>query len=205
MTKNSLSIYNYTDYRIFLRDYYSNQKKIDKNFSHRFVALHVGASSSGWFSDIINARINLTQVYMVKLCKLLKFKQRESDYFELLVNYGQAESLEQKNRYLLKIFTYKEVKFSLIHREHFEFYTKWYITAIRELLFFYNFSDDFVTLSKQLDPRIKPVEARTAIEILQTCELIQKNSEGFFKPVEKPLPRTAPSSLFTGPILCFQC
>lgn len=99
MDSNAPSIFEYTDYRLYLRDTYTLRKKKDKKFSHRYIALHVGATSSGWFSDIINSRINLTPIFVPKVSKLLGHRQRESDFFELLVHYNQAESLEMKNRY----------------------------------------------------------------------------------------------------------
>lgn len=70
MDKEKISVYDYSDYRLFLRDYYLKRKETDKKFSHRYIAIHTGASSSGWFADIINNRINLTRQYLTALCKL---------------------------------------------------------------------------------------------------------------------------------------
>jgi uncharacterized protein (TIGR02147 family) len=187
MENSSPSIYNYTDYRLFLRDFYNYRKILDKKFSHRFIAVHVGASSSGWFSDVINGRINLTRTYQISLCKLLHLRQRESDFFEALVDYAQAGSLDEKNRYMQKIISFKEVNPSLIGQKHFEFYSKWYITAIRELLMFYDFKDDYKSLGKMLNPPVRPAEALQAIEILLSFGFIEKDSKGFLRPVTKTI------------------
>ncbi len=187
MKSKSILIFNYTDYREYLRDSYTFRKKNDSKFSHRYIALRVGATSSGWFSDIINGRINLTRAFLPKLCRLLGLKQREGDFFELLVNYNQAESLDMKNRYFHKMLTYKEVNPSLVNREQFEFYSNWYITAIRELLLTYEFSDNYQSLAKKLDPPIKAFEAKEAVKILISCGLVEKNAQGFYKPINKTI------------------
>jgi uncharacterized protein (TIGR02147 family) len=187
MENSSPSIYNYTDYRLFLRDIYNYRKTLDKKFSHRFIANHVGATSSGWFSDVINDRISLTRTYQMSLCKLLHLRQRESDFFEALVDYAQAGSLEEKSRYMQKIISFKEVNPSLIGQKQFEFYSKWYITAIRELLLFHDFKDDYKALGKMLSPSIRPTEAQQAVDILLSLGFIKKDSNGFFKPVTKTI------------------
>lgn len=178
------SLFSYADYRKYLRDIYFYRKEIDKKFSHRFIAVHVGATSSGWFAGLINNKINLTSGYMVSLCKLLHLKQREADYFELLVHYDQSGNLEEKNRYLQKILTFKGVDPSLVQPEKFEFYSIWYISAIRELLFFYDFKDDYKALAKMLNPAIKASEAEHAIKILLKLDFIKPDYQGFYRPVK---------------------
>lgn len=187
MENSSPSIYDYTDYRLFLKDIYNYKKTLDKKFSHRFIANHVRATSSGWFSDVINGRINLTRTYQMSLSKLLHLRQRESDFFEALVDYAQAGSLDEKSRYMQKIISFKEVNPSLIGQKQFEFYSKWYITAIRELLLFYDFKDDYKALGKMLNPSIRPNEAQQAVDILLSLGFVKKDSNGFLRPVTKTI------------------
>lgn len=65
------SLFSYTEYRKYLKDMYAYRKELDRKFSHRFIAIYVGATSSGWFAGIINNKINLTSNYITSLCKLL--------------------------------------------------------------------------------------------------------------------------------------
>lgn len=185
------SVYDYTDYRQYLRDAYSCRKEMNRSFSQRYIAMRVGASSSGWFSDIVNSRINLTRTHLVSLCKVFGLSQRESDFFELLVNYCQAASFEDKNKTFQKMLSIRDVNKSLVNREQFEYFNYWYYTAIRELLFTYNFRDDYRSLARMLDPPIKPSEAKKAISVLDTLGLIKVNSQGYYKPVEKTLLKDA--------------
>ncbi len=43
------SVFEYTDYRLFLQDYYNDKKAANKAFSHRFIADRVGFKSGGSF------------------------------------------------------------------------------------------------------------------------------------------------------------
>lgn len=181
------SLFAYTEYRQYLRDIYAYRKELDSKFSHRFIAMHVGATSSGWFAGIINNKINLTGNYITSLCKLLQLKQRESDYFELLVHYDQAGSLEEKNKYLQKIFTFRGVDPAVIVADQFEFYSTWYITAIRELLFFHKFKDDYKLLAKMLNPPIRPSEAQHAVEVLLRLGFIGIGTDGYYKPLKQTI------------------
>lgn len=183
MDNKTPSIYDYLNYRSFLKDYYIFRKSIEKNFSHRFIVSHTGATSSGWFSDIINNRINLTKNFTAPLCNLLKLKSREIEFFEYLVEYDQAGTFSEKNRYLERIISFKEINPSLIGKDQFDFYSKWYISAIRELLFFYDFDDDIRSLARMLNPPIRITEAQEAIDVLISIGFIKKNGQGYYKPV----------------------
>jgi uncharacterized protein (TIGR02147 family) len=70
----------------------------------------------------------------------------------------------------------------IIFADHFAYYRKWYIPAIRELLAIENFSDDYKALSQMLHPTILIKEAKEAIDVLISTNLIYKNTSGFYKP-----------------------
>lgn len=175
-------IFTYTDYRLFLKEIYNHLKSMDRKYSYRFIAHHVGSSSPSWLSDLINKRINLSAALSYQLTKFLKLSGKERDYFELLVAYDQAASIEQKNACLEKILSVKDLKIDLITRNQFDYFRYWYIPVIRELLFFYDFKDDYDSLARKLRPSIKPQEAKRAIETLVSLDLISPDRSGFFRP-----------------------
>ncbi|MDB5102752.1 MAG: hypothetical protein JWP91_441 [Fibrobacteres bacterium] len=181
------SVFAYSDYRQYLKDYHEAASAKDRKFSHRFISDKVGASSTGWFSDLIKGRINLAGTQLVRLAELLKLKENETDYFEILVQYNQAGSLEEKNRHLRKMLTFKEMRVDLVGEGKFEFYSHWYYAAVRELLFFHPFRDDYVALAKKMDPPIKPAQAKEAIRLLEKLDFIRKDAQGLYRPREMTL------------------
>lgn len=187
MEKCPPNIMNYTDYRKYLNDTFNYLKGTNPKYSHRFIAKEVEASSAGWFSDILKGRINCTSRFVLKLAKLLKLTEKHKEYFELLVNYNQAGSTEEKEIYFKKMLSFTSVKSTLVLADNFAFYRKWYIPAIRELLTIYDFNDNFKELSQKLCPPISIKEAKDAIEVLISSQLVVKNKDGYYKPCDTTL------------------
>ena len=184
MTVIKPNIFNYADYRIFLNDHYHFLKQLDRKFSHRLIAYKTGSSSAGWFSDVVGGRINLTGMYLLKLAKLFKLTAREKNYFEVLVGYDQAGSLDEKNAFMEKMMSFKELNASIVNKDQFAFYSTWYVPAIRELLFCFDFKDDYKALAKKLCPSISQQQAKKAIEILKSLNFVKPNRNGRLKPCD---------------------
>lgn len=185
-------IFDYIDYRQYLEVAYKYFKSINTKFSYRFIAIHTGASSAGWLPNIIKGRTNLTSTYVMKLANLLKLHSTEADYFEMLVNYNQSSSIEEKNFYFGKLKAIRGIKPALVQREHLAFLTKWYISVIRELLFIYPFKDDYESIANLIIPRISSTEAKEAIDILKMISFIKETPKGYLKPCE-PVVQKDPS------------
>jgi uncharacterized protein (TIGR02147 family) len=179
---NRPDIFKYTDYRLFLDEMYRYLKQNNPKFSHRFIAQHAGASSAGWFPNIIRGRINLTSVYLVKLQKLLKLTSTEAEYFELLVAYNQAGSYEEKSLAYDRLQSLKGIEPTLIQKEHLDYLSKWYISAIRELLFIYHFKDNYSELAKMIIPELDVKEAQEALEVLVKIGMVKRDLSGYFRP-----------------------
>jgi uncharacterized protein (TIGR02147 family) len=190
------NIFEFTDYREYLRVYQEARKALQPQFSHRFIHAKVGTQSAGWFSDIVKRRINLTGNYLIKLLVLMDLKGKEREYFEALVHYDQAGSVDEKNHYYERLLSFKEVKADLVRSEKFEYYRKWYYAAVRELLFIHDFSGDYAALGKRLEPPITASEARKAIKLLLKLEFVAKDARGLLRPLEQVLKKdTEPKSL----------
>lgn len=198
----SISVFAYTDFRDYLKDFYDRARSADPKFSQRYISQKVGASSSGWFSDLIKGRVNLSGTQLVRLAALLGLENQALGYFETLVHYNQSGSLEERNHHFRKLAAFKEVPAELLGQDKFEYYSKWYYSAIRELLYFHRFSADYADLARKLNPSIKSQEARDAIELLLRLGLIKKDAQGDFRPSGSTLKKDANhKSLFSANFL----
>src|SRR4051812_12412781 len=159
-------LYGYNDYRKFLKDYYEEQKERDPKFSHRYFTMKVGFSSSGYFSDVLSGKKNLSGAFMMKFAKALKLSKEEEEYFLNLVSFNQAKTLEEKNRYYEKMMTSGKVKVDVLEPDKYEYFSKWHYAAVREILHYSSFKDDYKSLAKSLDPPISAKDARKAVELL---------------------------------------
>ncbi len=187
MQSQTPSIFAYTDFRLFLKDFYAHTRAKNPRFSHRYISSRLGFASSGWFGDVLKGRANLGSATIVKLAELLELREKEVDYLETLVLYNQSSTLEERNRHFRKLVSFKDRRVDLVGREQLEFFSSWYNTVIRELLFIHDFSGDVDALAKKLMPPIKPSQARDAMALLEKLGFVRKNAQGKYKPRESTL------------------
>ena len=175
-------LYSYIDYRKFLKDYYEEQKARDPKFSHRYFTMKVGFSSSGYFSDVLAGKKNLSGAFMLKFAKALKLGREEEEYFLNLVQFNQAKTLEEKNRHYEKMMTTGKVKVDIVDRGKHEYFSSWQYAAVREALHYLDFTGDYKTLGKSLDPPIAAKDAKKAIDVLASLGLIARSETGAWRP-----------------------
>jgi uncharacterized protein (TIGR02147 family) len=135
----------------------------------------------------VKGRGTLSRNHLVALARLLKLSRNETDYFEAMVDFAQAASHDEKNRYFQKMLSFKEVRADLVGMDRIEFYGKWYHSAIRELLFFYPFRGDYAELAKKLSPPIRQAEAKESIQLLERLGFVEPNGVGGYRSKEATL------------------
>jgi uncharacterized protein (TIGR02147 family) len=170
-------IFEYTDFREYLRDTYKSRKDANPAFSYRYIAGKIGLDA-GSFSRILKGERKLDPEIAERLSKVFSLNQQEQDFFITLVLYGQAKSHAEKNHFLEKIFRHRGVKVGALEERQHEFYREWYYSSIRELMNFYDFDGDFKKLGKMLRPAIRPVDAKKAFGLLETLGLLEKQEDG---------------------------
>jgi uncharacterized protein (TIGR02147 family) len=181
------SVFNYLNYREFLDDYYKEQKSGFPYFSFKYFANKAGFASKSFLYSVIEGKKNLTEESTAMIQKVLKLSDRAFSYFCTLIAFNQAKTLEQKNMYFEQLMQYnRRSNATLILRQQYQFYSKWYYNTVRELLSFYDFRDDFALLGKMLKPQISAGQARAAIELLKKLGLIVKQ-DGRYVPAEKAI------------------
>jgi uncharacterized protein (TIGR02147 family) len=149
--------------------------------------MKVGFSSSGYFSDVLAGKKNLSGAFMLKFAKALKLGREEEEYFVNLVCFNQAKTLEEKNRYYEKMMVAGKVKADIVDADKHAYFSSWRHAAVREALHYLDFSDDCKSLGRALDPPLSPKEARKSIELLAGLGLIARNESGFWKPASANL------------------
>jgi len=90
-------IFDYQQYREYLKDYYSGQKKQGTGFTYARFSSFAGLKSPNYLKLVMDGQKNLTPENIVRFSRALKFTDHESDYFEALVHFNQAKkSLERE-------------------------------------------------------------------------------------------------------------
>ena len=124
------SIYKYINYREYLHDYFLEQKQFQKQLTHRAVLKKMGITSTGFLSNVIAGKKNLSEEISKKLGKIINLATRERRYLNIMVAYVQAKSIE-------------ETAFLLTHQKHGQHLGKiwenWFESFFRD-----RFSDNFL-------------------------------------------------------------
>jgi uncharacterized protein (TIGR02147 family) len=171
-------VFDYLDYRQFLRASYEAGKAANRSMTHRFIERRAGLKSAGHFSQILKGRCNVSPRVSARLAEVFKLKKREAEYFEALVFFNQAGSGEEKKRYFERLLAFRGARHKKIEKDQHAFYSKWYFSAVREILDLEPFRGDYKSLGARLRPPIGVEEAREAMQLLLRLGLVRKQGNG---------------------------
>lgn len=174
-------IFEYMDYRVFLKDYLQEKRAANPNFSQRLACRKIGLKSPGHLSQIMGGKANISLTLGERIIDFLGLKAKEGEYFRRLVLYCQAKTHMDRKTGFERLIKLKQPHVRVLHADQYEFYDKWYYTAVREVLSIYPFRGDFAALGKSVVPNISAQEAEKAIRLLERLGLVLRNPRGVFE------------------------
>ena len=130
-----INLFEYLNYRDFLRDAYEERHASDWRFSHRYIADKAGFDSS-MFNKILQGKRNLTERMVSVFADIFCNDAREKSYFANMVAFNQAKTHSESRRFLEKLVAPKECKVEDLAKDQFEYFDHWYHAVIRELVTF---------------------------------------------------------------------
>lgn len=173
-------LFDYDDFRKFMQDYFEEQKKMRSVFSHRFFAAKAGFSSSSYCLNVIRGRFNLTPKSIEKISKAMDFEPLQKEYFEALVQYNQAQQVDERDQAWEQILQIRrQIEFTHVTTREQAYFSKWYYPVIRELAVESDWKGDFRVLARSLTPQITTEEAREAVKNLLEWGLLKKDGERY--------------------------
>lgn len=172
---NQTNIFDYSDYRQYLSDYYAQKKANNTNYSHRVFANQAGLSSPSHLLMIIKGERNLSMKTILKFAEGLKLSSKEKRFFELIVLYNQTEDLQMKAKYFGEMISIKANLAGLhkLEKEKFDFLSKWYAVAIYVLIDLRGFQANPTWISKRLGGKITTAQAKETLENLLKLKMIE--------------------------------
>ncbi len=169
------SVFDYSDYRQFLKDYYEQHKALNPSFSYRYLSQKAGINSAPFYKFIFEGKRNLTKATILKTCVALKLNDREAEYFENLVFFNQAKTVAEKNHFFERLVEKQRHRSAAkVREDQFEYFSEWYHCVVRELVCMADFKDDYVKLAKSLHPVITPREAAKSVKLLLSLGFLKK-------------------------------
>jgi uncharacterized protein (TIGR02147 family) len=191
-SQSRVHIFEYLDYRQYLRDFYASQKALRQSFSHRAFSRRAGLRSSNYLSLIMKGQRDLSSEMAPRFAKACGLVRREADFFCDLVAYGQARSTDERQRAYERLARFR--KFREAHRlvgEQTAYHQHWYMPALRELVTLPEFREDSKWIASALEPKISEREAGEALATLIKLGLLVRDASGHL--------RQAQTLVTTGP------
>ena len=173
-------IYSYYDYHKYLMDFYNEKKSSLPLFSYRYISDKVGIDH-GLIVKIFQGKRHISTRSIPAFTLLLGLSRRKSEYFELMIKYRKAKTSNEIKHYFEKLLSFSGIEEHRVESDKYEFYQKWYYTAVREILHLYPFKDDYEWLANMVEPAITPAEAKKAVLLLERLAFIKRNEDGFFE------------------------
>jgi uncharacterized protein (TIGR02147 family) len=169
------SIYDFVDYRAYLKAYYEAAKDNLRQFSYRYFSRRAGFSSPNFLKLVIDGQRNLGRDSVDQVAGALQLDPDETAFFANLVAFNQAENDAERNRHFERLAASKRFREAQhLDGDLFEYLSHWYYPAIREMAARADFRDDPGWIAGQLQPPVKPSQAGAALDTLLRLGLLQR-------------------------------
>lgn len=178
MTKKP-NIFEYDDYRKFLRDLYGYLKLQNRKFSLRYFSRVAGFKTHSFLKEVIDGNSNLSEESIAKFAQGFKFSIPELEFFKNLVLFNQARSTEEKQIYAKEIIrsrSYKKIY--PLKDSQLRYCSRWYYVVVREMANLPEFKEDPQWISDNILPAITPKQAQEALDELVKLGLLKRDEKG---------------------------
>lgn len=170
----------YTNYRVYLRDYYEFKKKTTSAFSLRYFAEKAGLSSHAHLKLAIDGKRNITKNTATKLIHGLGLENQRAAYFESLVFFNQATSDEDKKIYYAQLVKASpRSKLHKMDKAQLRIFKEWHHSAILEMVGLKDFRPIPDMISKRLRSLVTPAQVTESLKLLLDLGLLVKTANGY--------------------------
>lgn len=178
------NIYNYIDYRKFLGETQVQIKTKRPEFTIRFIAGKAGYKSPGHITWIFQGKRNLPAKQIETFANIFKLGKKETEYFNAMVEFSHAKTTFIKKVCFERLVSLQKSKKRIVGKDELKYWSKWYHSAIRELVAIRKISDNYREVARLLIPHITSQEAKKAIALLEKIGFIKKGENSFYYRVD---------------------
>lgn len=172
-------VFQYLDYREYLKDIYEEKKTATPFFSYRYFAIKIGINYS-ILIRIINKSLHLSAKKIGGVIKACNLGEKEGQYFEVLVSFNKAKDAKSAQIYFDKLLSIQSFRQDVLVANQFKFFKKWYFCALWTLLQTTPFTGNFKELGSKLNPELSVKETKVAIALLVSLGLVKKDAQGTY-------------------------
>ena len=182
-----IKIFDYLDYRQYLRAVFDEKKKQTPHFSHRGLMQKLSLRAPGHILFVMQGKRRLTPESALRLSAYLKLNKKESEYLMSLIRYTDAGTPAEKQFAFEELLSLRQRSAWKVPASGYKFYEKWYNSVVRASLDVEPFKGDYNRLASSLCPAITPAEARQAVETLLELGMAKRDEIGFVHSSEEAI------------------
>lgn len=174
------TIYDYTDYRDAIRDFYLEKKKSNSKYSYSVLGLAIGLNASHVFC-VVEKKRNLPVRCVPAIKKLLGLTGRAAQYFDLLLAASRTKSEKTREEILAKASLLRDVKKHYLQEKEQKYLSDWWTPVIRALIEVNQGRINAKEIAETLEPNIGEDKVQESINLLQELGFIQPLGNGLVK------------------------
>jgi uncharacterized protein (TIGR02147 family) len=172
-------LHEHSDFRVYLRSMFEWQRRRrNPAFLQREILKRMGVSSTGFLSNVLAGRKNLSPTQIRRLVEVMELSDSDALYFEALVHLGQARDDLERKDWLERLAQLRSVPLDTLPESDLGFFSRSEAVFLYELLTFTEFDGDAESLGRRFDPPVSGDRIRQALEILQSVGLLERDSKG---------------------------
>jgi uncharacterized protein (TIGR02147 family) len=176
MSNHIVDIFDYMDYRQFLKAIYDYNKSHNKIFSYRYIGQKVGMEAS-FIVRVFQGIAHISDDSVERWSSFLKLEGKTALYFNALVHFCKTRSTIEREACFKKLISLRDFQADQITSDQFSFFEKWYHIPIRSLLGMSWIDKSPKVISKLLVPNISVEEVERSIELLIRLGLVLKDQD----------------------------
>ncbi len=186
MSVEKPNIYQYDDFREFIRQCFFYKQSIQPKYSHRKFAAEAGFTNPGYLNDVIKGRRQLSKSAQEKIIKVFNIHPSEEEFFRLIVEYGQCKKLKTKDELYQKIlFRRSRSSFTRLNPQLVKYYQDYRYPLVRSAIEVKNFKGDYDSLAKFLIPNLPTNMVVKIVRDLCDWGLVKQNQNGSYEVTDK--------------------
>lgn len=174
----AVRVTDFVSHKDYLQAIFTVVKAEQRRYSYLQFAEDLGFSKTNVMHLIINGRRPLTSKAGARIIKALNLSGVHKRYFETLVNYANADKSTDRELLFQELLALKNKTLkSALAQNQLEFFQEWFYPVIFEMLRRPDFASDGQWIASQLRPRVRPEQARRALDLLETLGLARYDAE----------------------------
>lgn len=175
-----VSVFEYMNYRSFLKDFYEERKREKKGFTYARFSSIAGIKSPNYLKLVMDGDKNLTPENIIRFSRAIDLRDQETDYFEALVHFNQAKNSMEKefHQSRMKRVQGRDATAKTLEEYEFEAISSWLHHALMVMTNLKRFRDDPSWIAQHLYGIVSETEVRAVLDQLLKVKLIERNEEG---------------------------